>query len=229
MLVSNSTSVSTVAKAVAISMVAWLFVFPMFEPVVGQAVEDQFTVRQEITSEISFYTGGTNVVMSPALGGITGGTATGGTQVSVLTNDSQGYNMTIKASGTIAMVGETQGGFIQNYTPNATTVPEYAWSVDVNTGEFGYTISASTTADLDQSFLDTGAICDAGSADTSGSTSCWYYASDTPYMVVNRSSETAGSGSTSTLFFQVQLTSNPIPAIPEDFYTATTTLTAVTN
>lgn len=231
MQVTNSAQIGTVAKAVAITMVAWIFAFPMFEPVVGQAVEDQFTIKQTITSEISFYVAATDVVMAGSLGGVTGGTSTGGTQVSVLTNDSAGYNMTIKASSSVAMQGDTQGGQIPNYTAASTTAPDYTWSVGANTAEFGYTISASTTADLDQSFLDNGStVCDfGGGTDTTGSTTCWWYVSSTPFMLINRSTETAGSGSTSTLFFKVEVTSNPVPSLPEDVYTATTTLTAVTN
>lgn len=137
--------------------------------------------------------------------------------------------MTIAASGSPAMQGTTQGGSIPNYTNAVNYVPDFAFSVGANTGEFGYTVSASTTSDLAQKFLDNASACNVGSADTSGSASCWYAASTTATSTINRTSETEASGATTTLFFRTQITSSPSPAIPEDLYVATTTLTAVTN
>ncbi len=211
---------------VAFSLGAALF--PAIEPVVGIAMEDQFTVSQTITDEISFTTPATNVTMSPSLSGLTGGTSNGGTQVVVTTNNSSGYSMTLTASGTPAMQGNTQGGSIPDYTPGTANVPDYTFAVAANRAEFGYTIEASTTLDLDPKFLDDGASnCNTGSSDTADS--CWLNASTTAVTVVNRNSETTGSGSTTTLKFRITINSNPVPSIAEDIYTATSTLTAVNN
>lgn len=215
-----SLSILVVCSALIVS-------YPFIEPSLVRAVEDQFTVKQTVTAEISFQTAATNVVMSGSIAGITGGTSNGGTQVNVLTNNANGYLMTIKASSSPAMQGDTQGGSIPNYTPADVNTPDFTFAVGANTGEFAYTVEASTTADLFSKFLDDGGACGTGGGDTA--LACWYNVTTTPYTLVNRSTETAQSGSTSTLLFRVQITSNPIPAIPQDTYTATTTLTATTN
>lgn len=196
------------------------------EPRLASAIEDQFTVTQVVTSEISFLTNATDVTMNGTLTGLTGGTSTGLTQVRVLTNDSAGYTMTIKASSSPAMQGNTQGGSIADYTPATSNVPDFAYSVPSNY-EFGYTVSASTTSDLAQKFLDNGSTCNTGALDTSASASCWYGLSTTATSTVVRATATPSSGATTTIFFQLKINSGS--NVPEDTYVATTTLTVTTN
>lgn len=222
----------------AIIMVLGLILvgFPIIEPVItsGAATSTQFTVTQEVTSEISFAEEPADVTMSPALGGISGGNSYGSTTVRVVTNNALGYNMTLISSSTASghsMHGNSQGGYIPNFGGTATSVPEYSFTVAANSAAFGYTVSASTTADLDQQFLDDGSsLCNiSGGSDTSSGT-CWVQASSSAARtIINRSTETSASGSTSTIAFRVTINSNPTPAIPEDFYVATMTLTATTN
>lgn len=208
----------------------------LFEPFSSRAAvdTDTFTVRQEITSEISFIATAADVTMSPSIPGITGGTAAGTTSVRVSTNDTAGYNMTIDFSNTVAMQGETQSGQILNYTPGTTSCasgcqPDYTFSVGANTGEFAYSVTASTSADVDPTFADNGVnVCGFGGSQNNEGV-CWLNPSTTAETIINRSSDTTSSGATTSLHFRVELTSNPSPAIPEDFYTATATLTATTN
>lgn len=202
--------------------------FFLSEPSLGQAIEDQFKITQTVTSEISFATTANDVVMTPSLGGITGGTSNGTTTVVVLTNDNAGYTMTIKASSSPAMQGNTQGGNIPDYTPASASIPDYAYSVPTGY-EFGYSVSASTTADLAQKFLDNGSsACNSpGGSDTSGAASCWYGLSTTATSTVLRTTPTSASGSTSSIYFK--LTINSGAGVIEDTYVATTTLTATTN
>jgi len=219
-------------KLTAIALIMTLALIGSFlvvEPILGLAVEDQFTITQSVTSEISFLTTATDITMSPTIAGLTGGTSNGGTQVVVNTNNAAGYTMTIVASSSPAMQGNTGGGSIPNYTPASASIPDYAFSVGANTGEFAYTVSASTTSDLAQKFLDDTSACNTGLADTSGSASCWYGLSTTATSTILRTSATAASGATTTIFFRVQITASPAPAIPEATYTATTTLTATAN
>jgi len=100
-------------------------------------------------------------------------------------------------------------------------------------GEFAYTVSASNTPDLDQTFLDNGTnTCGTGSLDTGGNSTCWFNASSTgpgatiAEPIINRTSPTLATGATTTIFFRVELPSNPNPTIALDTYTATATLTA---
>lgn len=211
--------------------------FFAFEPSVSRAITDDFTVTQTVGSEISFLTTAADVTMQGTLSGITGGVSSGTTTVVVLTNDSAGYNMTMSFASTtanpgVAMNGNTQGGYVGNYTPATPGTPDYTFSVAANAAEFAYTVNASTTADLDQTFLDNGAgTCGVGAVNTSES-ACWLNPTTSPTYaetIVNRNAETPSSGATTSIAFRLQITSNPSPAIPEDIYVATATLTALTN
>lgn len=201
--------------------------FSTLEPTNLLAIEDQFTVSVSVTSEIAFSVPATDVTLA-SIPGLTGGTSNGQTQVVVVTNDSAGYTMTLKASSSPAMQGHTQGGTIPNYTPTVAGVPDFNFSVPANRAEFGYSVEASTTADLVQSWRDNGtSACGTGALNTADR--CWLDATTTNYVLINRNTFTPTSGSTTTLKFRLTINSNPSPLIPEDVYTATTTLTATTN
>jgi hypothetical protein len=210
------------------AMLVTALMFLVIEPTVSNAIEDQFTVTQSVTAEISFLTPSADITMSPSIAGLTGGTSNGSTYVRVLTNNATGYSMTLTASSSAGMIGNTQGGTIPAYVPSSGIVPDFSFTTPANSARFGYTVEASTTADLAQAFLDNGSTtCNTGSADTVDA--CWVNASTTARTIINRSSSTANSGATTTIKFRVTINSSPSPAIPQDTYVATTTLTATTN
>jgi len=210
---------------VILSSFAFIFYLGL-EPQVGQSAADQFIVTQVVTEELSIKTPAADVAMSPSLPGITGGTSNGNTNIVVLTNNYTGYNMTIAASNSPAMRGNLTGSTaIADYTPATNGTPDYAWSN--NAQEFGYTVSAASTSDIAQKFLDNASACNTGSADTGGSTSCWYNLSTVATSVVNRTVITPITGATTTLYFRVYLAANSF--VPEDTYTATSTLTITMN
>jgi hypothetical protein len=201
--------------------------FTVFEPaIIGAATTgSQFTISQTVTAEISFATPASNVTMSPSLGGLTGGTANGGTQVVVTTNSLTGYTVTLQASSSLGMIGNASS---TNFIPAmaASNTPSFSFTAPTNSAAFGYTVEASTTGDLSSTFKDNGSICGTGSADAANS--CWLNASTTAVTIINRSLQTPSSGGTTTLKFRVIINSNPNPVIPNDVYVATTTLTATT-
>lgn len=214
-----------------LTLFALLASYLLLEPAISHSqVRSQFTVTQVVTAEISFAQSATNITMSPSLPGITGGTANGSTQVRVYTNRSNGYNMTMLASSSPAMQGNTQGGNIRDFSTTSVgwmAVPSYAFTVPANSAGFGYTVKASTTGEVTQAFRDNGTICNTGSNETAAK--CWIDASTTARTIINRSTPTAASGASTTLFFQTTINSNPSPSIPEDTYVSTTTLTASVN
>jgi hypothetical protein len=229
----------TLTKALRDAIAATLLVaftgyasYLMLEPIAsfGQSAYDQFVVSQQITSEISFLATAADITLS-AIGGITGGVSEGQTSVRVYTNDAAGFTMTITASGSPAMQGISQGGVIADYTPATANVPDFTFASTTSgqQAEFGYSVTASTTADLAQKFLDNGSTCNTGTNDTTGKTSCWYNLSTTATSTLLRTTPTSVSGASSTLYFRVNVPSNPSPALPEDTYRATSTLTATTN
>ena len=73
----NPSSNALVAALLTIALLGTSFA--LFEPIVshGQVSSNDFTITQEIQSEISFLTQPGNVTMSPAIQGVTGGTAFG--------------------------------------------------------------------------------------------------------------------------------------------------------
>jgi hypothetical protein len=218
----------TTLKTSTISLLMLALMFLVVEPAIGNAIEDQFTVTQSVTAEISFLTPAADITMSPSLAGITGGTSNGSTYVRVLTNNALGYNMTLSASSSAGMLGNSQGGTIPALVPAVAGVPDYAFTtMAANTAGFAYTVEASTTGEITQPFRDNGSACNTGSGEVANT--CWLNATTGPMMIVNRSSQTAASGATTTIKFRTIIMPSPSPAIPQDTYVATTTLTAVVN
>lgn len=202
----------------------------IFEPIIAHGIVDTFTVRQQITSEISFKTAPNDVVMTPSLQGITGGNSFGTSTVAITTNSPAGYVMTIAFATGTAMQGENIASDINNYTPTASGTPDFNFSVPAGSAEFGYTIDSVTTpGDIHARFKDSGAACNTGSGTLVGK--CWYGNENatSPVTLISRTSATPGTGATSTIVFRVGVGVTPVPALQTGFYTATATLTALAN
>ena len=222
---------SVVASVVALMLTISTFV--ALEPVVSRAqasVEDTFIVEQTIDEEISFLVNAADVSMVGTITGLTGGSATGSTYAVVRTNDPDGYNMTIEFpfATTSGMQGNDTSSVINNYTPATPGTADYDW-IDNSAGgaaEFGYTIHASSSADIDPAFLNTGTSCGGASFEEY---QCWLNASITPQTIINRTSGAASTGATTTIVFRVHAPDSPSPALEADTYTATATLTATNN
>lgn len=225
------TAASELFRAVGIGVVFGLMLmvsYLAFEPLLGQAIEDEFTVTQEITGEIAFSTPANDVTMSPALASVTGGTSTGVSQVVVTTNSATGYTMEIRfATGTndAAVMEDGSGNVIPNYP--ATSTPEHDFSAPANSAAFGYAVKASSTTDVVQLFRDNGAgVCNSGTDNTDFV--CFLAPTTTDRQIINRNTAPPSSGATTSIQFQVVVSPNPSPLIPTGFYTATATLTALT-
>ncbi|MDE2188775.1 MAG: hypothetical protein KGJ35_03565 [Patescibacteria group bacterium] len=205
--------------------------FILVEPAMGeaQAASSQFTVSQQVNAQIAFATPASNVTMSPALGGLTGGTSNGSTQVVVVTNDLAGYSMTLQASSSLGMINTASSTYyIQAYKTNTANVPDYTFGVNSpNTAAFGYNVTApaSNSGDVAALFKNNGSgNCNTGS--TVDGVHCWLNSSTTPVTIVNRTAPTLLSGATTTINFQVTINPNPNPMIASGTYISTTTLTA---
>lgn len=218
-------------EAVMIAVTVVLFaalLFTLFEPALslGQ-VNSTFTITQQIDGEISFTVPATNVTMVSPIQGITGGNATGTTQTVVRTNGTNGYNMTIAFStSSSAMRGIVSSSTaIRDYGTSTAAEPTFLFNASTS-AQFAYSVTATTSTDIEQSFLNNGANCNAGSSSTADR--CWKGPATTTFMVVNRTSAAAG-GATTTFKFVVNVPSNPSPSLVQDFYQATATLTATNN
>jgi hypothetical protein len=227
----NPTVNAIVASVLTLAVLAATYF--MFEPIAAYAVPDTFTVTQEITSEIAFKTLANDVTMTPAIQGITGGNAFGTSTVAINTNNPTGYNMTIAFATTTALQGENIGSDIDNYIPaGGAGDPDYNFAVGANDAEFGYTVrSVTTPLDVADMFQHNGSNnCDAGQTGTAAG-HCWYNVANATdaVTIIDRPTATPGTGATSTIVFQVGVSANPSPAVQTGFYTATATLTALTN
>lgn len=218
-------------SAVATFLIVVLLAVTFFvaEPKVGQAVAgNPFTIKQTITGEISFSTQAPNVTMTGNLNGVTGGTANGTTSAVVTTNNSNGYTMTIAFSNNTtdnAMLGESSlSTSIRDY-PASSSEPTYGFYTSSSSSVFGYSVTASTTSDLDASFKHDGAsLCNTGSTVTPGI--CWMEPKTTSFQIINRGTA-ATAGATTTISFKVHVPNAPSPAVVTDVYTATATLTVL--
>lgn len=218
-----------IIQAVAASLCGVLVAslgFVVMEPTVSRAITGTpFTIRTQITPEISFLTQAANVVATGTIAGVTGGSATGTTFAVIQTNSTTGYTMDISFLNNPAMLGETTGSIsIRDYGTSTAAEPTLLFNASTS-AQFAYTVNASTTADLDQSFKNNASTCNAGAGFTVNS--CWKGPSTSNYRIINRSTA-ANTGATTTLTFLVSVPSSPSPALQSDFYTATATLTAVT-
>lgn len=219
-----------------VSLFALSFIFAVVEPAMsfGALTTSQFTISQDISKEISFVTPASNIILSPSLGGLTGGTSNGQTQVVVATGNSTGYNMTLTASSSVGMIGNaSSSNSIPAYVPVVGNVPDFSFTTPANAARFGYSVAASSTGDNVTLFKNSGAACNTGintnSPTSNGTINCWLNASTTAVTIINRSLQTPASGATTTIYFRVNINSNPNPVIPNDTYVATSTLTATTN
>jgi hypothetical protein len=222
---------SLVREGVSILCIA-LALFVLAEPAISSGAttaSSQFTISQTINSELAFSTPASAVTLSPSLGGLTGGTSNGGTQFIITAGSSSGYSVTLTASSSLGMIGNASStNYIPAYATSSSFAADYVFNVPANKAYFGYTVEASTTADLTQLFKDNSSgACGTGSNDTADA--CWVGATSTPLLIINRGGPTAASGATTTLKFRVKIMPNPVPVIPDDTYIATTTLTATSN
>lgn len=235
--ITNSIWTSVVAASLAMLLV--LLTYFTLEPVATSAqAADVFEVSQSIVSELSFVASTTDVTMNPALNGLTGGFATGTTQVRIQTNNDAGYNMSIRFGTTTGsqnnvMWGDINNDSIGNYDPTAPGTPDFNFS-DPSTGNesvFAFTVKASTSDDVTGAFEDNGTdTCGSEAGGSFTDYRCWMAPTSTAFQIVNTSAKTpVGSGASTTIMFKVAVPNTPNPSLSNDTYVATVTLTATAN
>lgn len=158
-----------------------------------------------------------DVIMSPDLAGITGGTSNGSTTITVTTDSPSGYQLTISAEGNPAMQGAL-GGSIDDY--DAGIDPDFSFLIGGGDAYFGFSPDG---VDVVQAFLDDGGICNTGSLNTS--LACWDGLTTSDTVVASAGSSNQPNGATTTLNFRVGIGSGA--GVIADVYTATTTVTAI--
>ncbi len=185
----------------------------------GNASSASFNLRagyqQMLTNTISM-TASSPVTMSPSIPGISGGTANGSTTVTVTTDSSAGYSLSIKAQTSPAL---TKGAdSIADYVPVGN--PDFNFTTTATDSHFGFTPEGVNTA---VRYLDNGASCNTGSTQTT--LKCWDGLSTTNKIIAQSTTANTPNGATTTVYFRVGIGSSVVQT--QGIYTATTTLTAI--
>ncbi|MEZ4104272.1 MAG: hypothetical protein R3B60_03220 [Candidatus Paceibacterota bacterium] len=157
------------------------------------------------------------VIMTPDIGGITGGIANGSTSVLVTTDSPSGYQLTIKASDSPAM----QKGVdtISDYAPLANPDPDLSFSTGSGDAHFGFSPESDY---LIQRWKDDTFACNTGGNNTA--LACWDGLSTTEKVMVQGPANHPDGAST-TIHFRVGVGGSVI--MPEGEYIATSTITAL--
>lgn len=157
-----------------------------------------------------------DVVMTPNLPGLTGGTSNGSTTLTVITDNPAGYSLTIEAENNPAMQSSTET--IADY--NAGADPDFSFSIGSIDAHFGFSPEG---VDISQSWRDFGGACNTGSGDTT--LACWDGLSTTATVIAEGIGANHPAGATTTVSFRVGIGS--AAGVVAGVYTATTTVTAL--
>ncbi len=200
-----------------------MMLYPAAEPFIVTAATDDITVTQHVDSDISI-SSPSDVNMTGTIYGMTGGTGDGSATWIVITSNAAGFNMSLKASTTPALMS---GAFsFADYATGA--VPDYNWALtDNTTSEFGYTVEAETLADLDADFKDNGSNTCGGAGTLDTVNKCWFGFTSSNVQVVNRTGVTDAGGESEVVKFKAQSGSSHFQE--EGDYVATITATAINN
>jgi len=168
-----------------------------------------------------------DVVLTPAITGITGGVASGSATWLIKTDSPSGFDIKIKASTDPAM---KQDGtyFFDDYMPASAGSPDYDWaSPSASSAEFGFTIEPETAADTASLFTDNGLdTCGVG-GNTNTSDKCWFdFNGASDIGIVHRTSRTDSSGESEVVKFMADSNGK---FLKEGYYDATIIITVVPN
>ena len=157
------------------------------------------------------------VIMSPNLAGLTGGTSNGSTTVTVTTDNPAGYTLTLESQTDPAM----QNGIysIDDYDEGVDA--DYSFIVSPGGAHLGFSPSG---VDIEQAFKDNNSgTCGVGSFDNN--LTCWAGLTTLGIIISEGVDANHPDGATTTINFRVGIGSNA--GVETGVYTATTTLTAL--
>ncbi len=158
-----------------------------------------------------------DVILSPNLGGLTGGISNGSTSVVVLTDSRAGYALTFTASTSPAM--QKGGDTIADYEPVAAPNPDISFITGSGDAHFGFSPFGT---DVVVRYQNDSSFCNVSGSSTIES--CWDGASTTP-ITIAQGTDNHPNGATTTIYFRVGI--GGTATVPAGEYVATTTLTAL--
>ena len=162
------------------------------------------------------------IALTPTIGGLAGGAATGNGTWTVKTDAEAGYNLNVRATATPAMQSEDDS--FADYTPAGAGTPDYDWGLAGANSEFGF--SPYNTAGQINKYKNNDSNCNTGANVTDEQ--CWYGLTTSNEQIVNRTSRTTTTGDDTKINFQAEVnTSGGFQTAGN--YTATVEVTAVSN
>lgn len=184
----------------------------------GDGDSELFALRagfQQLQEVFISLTGGVAVELTPGIGGVTGGEANGSTTLTVVTDSSSGYALTIEYAGVPAMTNGAD--VIDDYVPVANA--DYSFLYSADDAFFGFSPNG---VDVIERFRNDGLNCGVTGASTAEV--CWAGSTSTPTMIASGAGSNHPTGATTTIHFRVGVGSAALPA--PGVYIATTTVTA---
>lgn len=175
--------------------------------------------RQMEESSISLSVDNQSVDLLPALGGLTGGTSTGQTIITVTTDNSSGYSLMVQATTSPAL-SSTNDSFA-DYVPSGVE-PDYDFILSVGQSVFAFTPEG---VDIVDRYLDDGASTCGVVSGTDSLGRCWDGFSTSTRIISSKNTATSQLGATTTLVFLAGIGANRGQV--EGTYFATTTITAI--
>lgn len=175
--------------------------------------------QQNDASMISMTVNAT-AALSPDINLAIGGSASTSAEFTIITNNSSGYTLQIKASDNPAMQGSSFD--FSDYGPVGAN-PDYAWSVAASDAEFGFTADSS---DLVARYKDNGLTCNQP-AGTDNVDTCWDGLSTSYADVAQSAAANYPTGVATTVRFKAEAGSGSSAAVGS--YSATVVATAYTN
>lgn len=192
------------------------------EVATGRSTSTAFSLQagyQQMQEVYLSLSGGADIVMNPALPGLTGGESNGSTTFTVITDNSAGYELLIRAERDPAMQKADGSSVIDNY-PGPTVNLDYNFTYGAAEAVFGFTVEGE---DIRTIFEDNGSSCNVGTSNTPNS--CWRLIRATSDRFAINQNANHPSGATTTLKFRVGIGSGA--NVESGEYYATTTVTAL--
>ncbi len=191
------------------------------EVATGESESTNYKIKAGYQQMMEVYlamTAAASVTMSPAIGGVTGGTGNGNTSVTVTTDNSAGYQMSIQASSSPALISGANS--FSDYAP-AGASPDFTFSILATASAFGFSPEG---VDILAKYKDNGSACNTGTWDTADR--CWDGLSTTSKILAQSTTSNQPAGTLTTIKLRAQVGSSRIQ--PPGTYTATSTITAIT-
>ncbi len=162
-----------------------------------------------------------NLILTPQISGILGGTASGTVSWTVSTNNPTGYYLTVKAATSPAL--KSGDNFFADYSTVEEGVPDFNWSVPSDQSAFGFTPEGN---DIIPKFQDSLGSCVVTEGGNNTEETCWdrFTTNDQSIAFSHVANDPGGVATT----LRIQAESGVARAQEAGTYTATITVTALT-